>query len=112
MTSSHDETPARGGFHDLHSFKDFVSMVIVCAPDQFLSQDWRSPEDQWNLERAFSGLRFGLDLVAREKRETRDLARCRELVKLAEIEYREGRNHQGQARLEEMEMLLKKMPSR
>jgi hypothetical protein len=111
-SSSLDKSPARGGFHDLHSFKDFVAMVIVCAPDNFMSQDWRATDDQWNLDRAFAGLRYGLGLTSREKGESAILARCRELVEQSYVEYRAGRDHAGQLKLEEMEKLLKQIPSR
>ena len=110
-SSFRDTSPARGGFTDLHSFKDFVAMVIVCAPDRFMYQDWRSADDQLNLERAFEGLRYGLTSTVEEKGESTVLAKCRELVEAAYVEYRAGRNRLGQGKLEEMEKLLKKLPS-
>jgi hypothetical protein len=109
--SSLDNSPARGFFHDLHSFKDFIAVVIVCAPDQFLHEDCRAHDDQLNLERAFGGLRYGLQLTAQEKGESELLTTCRELVEAAYEEYRAGRDRQGQSKLEEMEKLIKKLPS-
>jgi hypothetical protein len=72
-------SPARGFFHDLHSFKDYVAIVIVCAPDRFIPETWRSDDDQLNLERAFAGLRYGLELTAQEKGDFALLSRCRGL---------------------------------
>ena len=86
-------------------------MVIVCAPDQFLHEDWRSADDQLSLERAFAGLRYGLQLGAQEKGESAVVARCRDLVEQAFVEYQAGRNREGQHKLEEMEKLLNKLPS-
>ena len=110
--ASLDNSPARGFFHDLQSFKDFVTIVVVCAPDQFLHEDWRSNDDQMNLERAFASLRYGLDLTAKEKGESPLLTQCRELVEAAYTEYAAGRNREGRAKMQEMEKLLKKLPSR
>jgi hypothetical protein len=99
------------GFHDLHSFKDYVGSVIVCAPDQFPYEDWEAPENQLNLDRAFDGLRYGLQLTAREKGESGLLGDCRRLVEEAYAEYGAGRDREGQAKLEAMEKLLLTLPS-
>jgi hypothetical protein len=99
------------GFSDLHSFKDFVVFVYLCAPDEFPVRDYRSPEDQWNLELAFQGLRDGLQLTSKEKGELPVLASCRAMVEEAYIHYREGRSRDGCLKLQEMEKLLKKIPS-
>ena len=110
MASSPD-IPDTYGFNDLHSFKDFVCYVYACAPDLFPFDDWRSPEDQMTLERAFVGLRYGLDLAAKEKGESAVLARCRALVEESYAEYKAGRDHAGQLKLEEVEKLLAKLPT-
>jgi hypothetical protein len=99
------------GFKDLNGFKDFVVYVLSCAPDLFPYDDWREPDQQVNLDRAFVGLRYGLDVAAREKGESLLLAQCRELVEGAHADYREGRDVQGQSKLEEVENLLKNLPS-
>jgi hypothetical protein len=99
------------GFHDLHSFKDFVGFVRLCAPDQFPHQDWLKPDEQWTLDRAFEGLRYGLDLTAQEKGELPVLATCRSLVKEAYVHYTNGRMREGYFKIEEMEKLLRKIPS-
>lgn len=110
--ASLDNSPARGFFHDFHGFKDFVTIVIVCAPNQFLREDWRAPDDQMNLDRAFAGLHYGLDLTANEKGESPLLAQCRELIDTAYAEYVAGRVREGRIKLQGMEKLLKKLPSR
>jgi hypothetical protein len=45
-------------FSDLHSFKDYVGFVKLCAPDSFLVREGVGPSDQWTLELAFEGLRL------------------------------------------------------
>ena len=110
-SSSPENDPAYFGFTDLHGFKDFLVAVIVDAPDDFMEMDWLKPEDQMNLDRAFVGLRYGLDLTAKEKGDSEVVAKCRELVEEAYAEYVAGRDMEGQRKLEEMDQLLKKLPS-
>ncbi len=114
MASSSPETnPAKYfGFRDLHGFKDFVVYVYSCAADLFPEDDWRGPDEQMNLQRAFVGLRYGLSLAAAEKWDSDTLARCRALVDEAYADYCAGRDHAGQIKLEEVEKLLKKLPTK
>jgi hypothetical protein len=100
------------GFRDLHGFKDFVVYVFMCAPEMFPEDDWRGPDEQMNLERAFVGLRYGLELSVKERGNCDTLAACRELVEFAHADYVAGRDHAGQLKLEDVDRLLKKMPTR
>jgi len=111
-SSSPEANPASYfGFRDLHGFKDFVVYVFSCAPDLFPEDDWRGPDEQMNLERAFVGLRYGLGLALTEKGDSDTLARCRALVDEAYADYDAGRDHAGQLKLEEVEKLLKRLPT-
>jgi hypothetical protein len=56
-------------------------------------------------------LRYGLDLAAKEKGESGLLSRCRALVEESYAEYKAGRDHAGQLKLEEVEKLLAKLPT-
>jgi hypothetical protein len=78
----------------------------------FPPEDWRPPEEQMSLDRAFVGLRYGLDLTAQEQGEPETVAQCRTLVEQAYESYRAGQDMDGQRKLEEVERLLKKIPSR
>jgi hypothetical protein len=100
------------GFKDLHGFKDFVGFVILCAPDEFPSDDWLNPAEQMNLERAIIGLRYGLDVTASEKGDNDIVNKCRRLVEESSAEYQAGREVEGQKKLEEMAKLLNMLPSR
>ena len=92
MESSFPESdPTYFSFTDLNGLKDFVAEVIVCAP-----MDWLRPDDQMNLDRAFVGLRYGLDLTEKVQGKSSLLAQCRLLVANAYSDYREGRDHAGQ----------------
>lgn len=112
-SSSPEVDPAKYfGFKDLHGFKDFVIEVIAGAPDDFMEMDWLASSEQMNLERAFVGLRYGLDVAASEKGDTDVIASCRQLVEGAYAEYQAGRDLEGQRKLKEMDGLLSKLPSR
>jgi hypothetical protein len=110
-SSSFESNLSRGFFHDLHSFKDFVGMVVVCAPDQFIPEDWRPADEQLNLNSAFVALRYGLQLTTREKGKSALLDRCRQLVEESFAAYKAGRDREGQRILEEMESLINQLPS-
>jgi len=45
------------------SFRDFLSLVIVHAPDDFPEEDFLGPDEQLNLDSAFQELRRGLSLL-------------------------------------------------
>ena len=50
--ASCEDTMARQyGFSDLHSFKDDVGSVKLCAPDEFPIEEWAGPDDQMTLDR-------------------------------------------------------------
>ncbi|WP_254507622.1 hypothetical protein [Anatilimnocola floriformis] len=99
-------------FSDLHSFKDYVGFVKLCSPDEFSLRDGVGPDDQWTLDLAFEGLRLGLRMAAEEKGLRDEFAQGELLVEEAFAAYRDGRIHDGFFRLEELQELLKKIPSR
>lgn len=98
-------------FTDLHSFKDYVSFVYICAPDRFPEREGVEPNERWTLDLAFEGLRYGLSLAAKEKGDLPIFATCRAMVEEAYNHYREGRMREGFFKLEEMGKLLRKLPS-
>jgi hypothetical protein len=102
---------AKFPFSDLHSFKDYVVFVQMCLPDQFDPRDGYGPEEQWTLDLAFEGLRYGLALAVEEKGERPVFQKCRELVEEAYRHYREGNKRAGFFALEEVSKLLRKVKS-
>lgn len=98
-------------FHDLHGFKDYISMVYIRAPDRFREREGYGPDEQWTLDLAFEGLRHGLAITAKEKGELPVLATCRAMVEEAYNHYREGRVREGCFKLQEMAKLIRKLPS-
>jgi hypothetical protein len=96
-------------FSDLHSFKDYVGFVRLCAPDQFPKRDGVSPQEQWTLQLAFEGLRVGLNLAVQEKGDLPAFAECRLLFDQACSEYQAGRMKEGYFKMGEAKKLLKKI---
>jgi hypothetical protein len=99
-------------FSDLHSFKDYVVFVQSYLPDEFPPREGVGPADQWTLDLAFEGLRLGLKMAAEEKGERAEFARGLPLVEEAYAAYRNDDTRGGFFKLEELQKLLKKVPSR
>lgn len=99
-------------FSDLHSFKDYVGFVKLCAPDEFPHREGVGPADQWTLDLAFEGLRLGLRMATEEKGERDEFRQGELLVEDAYVAYQEGRVRDGFRTLEELQKLLRNVPSR
>jgi hypothetical protein len=96
------------GFSDLHSFKDYVGFAKLCAPDDFPVHDW---EDQLTLDEAFEGLRLGLQMSMEEKGTRKEFTRGQVLVEEAYAAYRDGNMREGFFKPQELQKLLRKVPS-
>ena len=93
-------------FNDLHSFKDYVGFVRMCAPELFPAREGVGPEDQWTTKLAFRGLRYGLAMAVEEKGPKPAFFRCAELVDKAEGLYQVGDLRGGFSCLSEVKLLL------
>lgn len=96
-------------FSDLHSFKDFVGFVGMCAPDQFPMREGVPIEDQWTLDLAFRGLREGLALAIEEKGARAEFDESLRLVEQAYAHYKAGRNNEGFFSLNQAHKILKRI---
>ena len=47
----------------LTRYHDFISYVLLCAPDDFPDEDYLSPDEQMTLEKAFAELLTKLPIV-------------------------------------------------
>jgi hypothetical protein len=111
MELSIEAQMAKFAFTDLHSFKDYVIYVQTYLPDRFPHREGAGPDEQWSLDLAFRGLREGLALAEEEKGPKQELSACQKLVAQAYEEYRAGHDREGFFKLEEVNNLLKKVPS-
>ena len=102
---------AKFGFTDLHSFKDYVGFVKLCSPNRFPHREGVPADEQWSLNLAFDGLRLGLDMAAREKGKRIEFVDSRLLVEEAYEAYNAGDVRSGFAKLDQVQKLLRKVPS-
>ena len=102
---------AKFPFNDLHGFKDYVMYVQHYSPDRFWPREGVGPEDQWTLHLAFKGLRLGLDMAVQEKGNRQEFAESRRLVEEAYEAYKAGDIRTGWDKLEQVQKLLRKVPS-
>lgn len=103
---------AKFGFTDLHSFKDYVGFVKLCLPDRFPHRDGVAAGGQWSLNLAFEGLRLGLNMAVEEKGEQPEFTESRRLIEEAYDAYKSGDIRSGFMKLELVQKLLGKVPSR
>jgi len=76
---------------NLNTFRDFLSLVIVHAPDDFPQEDYLSDDEQLRLESAFTELYGGLRFLPVD----RPIARLRSLLDEALDAYRSGNDVEG-----------------
>lgn len=100
---------AKFPFTDLHGFKDYAVFVQTYSPDQFPPREGVEPDEQWTLDLAFDGLRYGLTLAVEEKGERPVFTECRNLVDQAYGHYRAGNRRDGFQLLEKLVNLLRKV---
>lgn len=83
--------------------RDFLSLVIVHAPDEFPQEDFLKPEEQLNLERAFAELQHGLSLLVEQKGNARPATQLAAILDAAYRAYQENDDVRGAHFLQEFE---------
>ncbi len=84
---------------NLNTLRDFLSLVVVHAPDDFPREDDLSDDEQLNLERAFAKLHAGLRFLPVD----RQMTRLRTLLDEALAAYRSGNDVEGAHALQSFE---------
>jgi len=102
---------AHWGFHDLHSFKDYVTVVALCAPDQFPPINVGPDKKPFTLDSAFLALREGLALAVAEKGDRPVFRDCARLVEQAYEAYQSGNSEAGAIKIRQVRKLLGKVPT-
>jgi len=102
---------AKFPFSDLHSFKDYVGFVKLCALDMFPEREGLGPEDQWTLNLAFDGLRSGMELAITEKGDRPAFEECKVLIEDAKSAYLMQNIKGGYLKLDAVSKILKKIPT-
>ncbi len=90
--------------NSVSTFKDFLSLVIVHAPDDFPKEDYLSDDEQLTLESAFSELRAGVELFAKARHlKADDVAELQSLLDVSLKSYRSGGDIEGAHLLQDLE---------
>jgi len=97
---------SRFPFYDLHSYKDYVGFVKLCAPEYFPEREGVSAGEQWTLDLAFEGLREGLAIAKRERGALPVFEECGLLIEDALQLYREQKIKAGYLKLDEVSRRL------
>lgn len=87
---------------------DFLSLVVVCAPDEFPKEDYLSDEQQLTLEMAFDEIVRGMEFVAKRVQDKEELARLQGYAAASLAAYRLGDDVKGAHLLQEFERELLK----
>lgn len=85
---------------------EFLSLVVVCAPDEFPVEDFLPADSQLNLERAFEELNWGMALVRQGNRQPELLASAQRLLDEALASYSRGDDVQGAHLVQDFEALV------
>lgn len=91
---------------DLLGLYDFIAHVLLSAPDDFPVEDYRAPDDQLNLDRAFEELRNGLEFVAVSERDPAFHNRLRAVLDESLAAYRDGERKRGAYRLQDFQDMI------
>jgi hypothetical protein len=91
---------------NLNGFLDFLSLVIVHAPDGFPKEDYLSDEEQLTLESAFKEIRDGMKFVQPKISNEIVMGALRERLDQALALYRQGDDVKGAHLLQDFEQLL------
>jgi hypothetical protein len=86
-------------------FRDFLSLVIVHAPDSFPEEDYLEPEQQLNLEMAFRELQSGLGFLPSARINPSEKQELEKLLRQAHRKYLEGQDVQAAHLLQKLEAI-------
>ena len=99
-------------FNDLHSFKDYLAFVKMCAPDLFPVREGVPATEQWSLSLAFKGLYEGLVIAEQEKGPRPVFSECKEIFDAAHKEYLAGNRKGGFELMAKAQKAIKAVHSR
>jgi hypothetical protein len=85
---------------------DFLSVVIVHAPDDFPEEDFLGADEQLTLDRAFGELRYGMSFVKTKIKDKLLLDRLDELLEESFSAYKLGDDVKGAHLLQDFEKIV------
>lgn len=91
---------------NIGGYVDFISYVLLSAPDDFPEEDYLSRDEQMNLEKAFEELRNGMHFVDEVIADGATRVRLRDLLDASLCAYQAGRDVEGAHLLQDFEKLV------
>jgi hypothetical protein len=85
---------------------DFLSTVIVYAPDRFPKRDFLTEADQMTLDRAFEELNHGMQFVRGRIQDKSVLSRLQQILDASLAAYRGGEDVVGAHLLQDFEDIV------
>ena len=85
------------------TFRDFLSLVIVHAPDDFPTEDFLPPEEQLNLDLAFKELHAGVEILSAKRANSPEKQVLHALLDRSHAMFAEGKEIEGARLLQELE---------
>lgn len=85
---------------------DFLSLVIVHAPDDFPKEDYLGDEEQLTLEMAFEEIGNGMQFVANKIPDEKVLQQLRSYLNSSLAAYRQGEDIKGAHLLQDFERII------
>lgn len=85
---------------------DFLSLVIVHAPDEFPNEDFLSDDEQLTLDMAFKELNHGMQFVKQRIKDENVLMQLQNTLDASLAAYREGDDVKGAHLLQGLEKSL------
>jgi len=90
--------------NSVEDFEEFLSVVWLCAPDEFFKEDWRKEDEQLDLEKAFVELERGLGFLKEKIKDDKKIAILEQLLKDIMDAYRVSDIKNGAKLVQEMQM--------
>ncbi|KWE78476.1 hypothetical protein [Burkholderia territorii] len=87
-------------------FVDFISYVLLSAPDDFPVEDYLSDDEQMNLDKAFDELKGGMRFVEQRIHDKDVVARLHGLLDASFVAYRADDSTKGAHLLQDFQRLL------
>lgn len=88
------------------TFVDFISYVLLSAPDDFPHEDYLSDDEQMSLDRAFEELNSGMRFVAAKVKDDAVIEKLRRALNASHAAYRAGDRVKGAHLLQDFEKTL------
>ncbi len=100
------------GVVHFEAYLDFITLVVLCAPDRFPREEFLKDDDQYDLDKEFRVLRDKFVLVEERVQSAETLSAMRELLDASFNAYRAGDAVKGAHLIQDFRSLILKKARR